>query len=722
MLIGSVALGLIAGFLVGGDVADLIANTRRLRWLSILVLGAIVRFGTEAALNSGLASAQTLRLPLFTLAFCLLLVGCWANRREPGFVVAFVGIGMNLVPIILNSGYMPIWQPSLTAAGFTAADVHSQFHTILASPLDASFLLRAGPLGDVIPIPLPIIQNVASIGDLFLAGGLAFFTFASVVRSAFDREDALAAAAVSGPLVGLAGVARIPRTVESAIRGQSLQAETGLVAGLAEASLLERPLVLGSPGAGLASPALAPLPGGYDEFDRQRARRQAERRRAAMATSPAATASASGTLAAPSALTAEQAIAVRARHHPYIRLALNGAFSSMWVGQLISLFGDRVNQIALAFLVFRATDSPLAVALVFLSASLPNLVLGPIAGTFVDRWDHQEVMVVSDLLRGAIVMLIPVAAITNVWLAYPLVFLVTSVSLFFRPARTAIIPQIVAEDELLTANSVTWLGDTLADIVGYPLAGLFVAFLGSALPLAFWIDAGTYLASALLIASMAVPAMRRTADEEGGASGGGFLAELREGWSFLRHESVLLANTLQGAVGQFTLGVLLAITPVYAAEAIQRGPVDATAAYAFLETAIGVGNLIGGFAVGLIGARLAKGRMVIVGYTFWGLSIAALAIAGQLPIAIGLMVGQGVANMIFIIPSQTLFQERTPPELIGRVVGFRFSLVFGSMTIAMAVAGILAVQFGPAPVLGLFGITTTLAGLAGILVPAVRNA
>src|SRR5207247_8104230 len=106
----------------------------------------------------------------------------------------------------------------------------------------------------------------------------------------------------------------------------------------------------------------------------------------------------------------------------------------------------------------------------------------------------------SDLLRASAVLLVPIAAVTNLALIYPLVFLVTSISIFFRPARTAIIPQIVASDELLTANSATWIAETLADVIGYPLAGLFVAFLGSALPLAFWFDAAAYVASAGLIA------------------------------------------------------------------------------------------------------------------------------------------------------------------------------------------------------------------------------
>jgi len=146
------------------------------------------------------------------------------------------------------------------------------------------------------------------------------------------------------------------------------------------------------------------------------------------------------------------------------------------------------------------------------------------------------------------------------------------------------------------------------------------------------------------------------------------------------------------------------------------------AAYGFLETGVGVGNLIGGFLVGLIGARLAKGRMVSAGYTIFGVCVAALGLTRSLPFALGLMTATGIGNMIFVIPSQTMFQERTPQELMGRVVGFRVSLVFGSMTLAMAVGGLLGQLFGAAPVIGAFGILTLVAGLAGLLVPAVRDA
>jgi hypothetical protein len=349
---------------------------------------------------------------------------------------------------------------------------------------------------------------------------------------------------------------------------------------------------------------------------------------------------------------------------------------------------------------------------------------------------------VSDLLRAATVLFIPIAIVTNIVLVYPLVFLMTTISIFFRPARVAILPQLVRPDELLTANSALWVGETLADVIGYPLAGLFIIALGPALPIAFWLDAATYAASAILLATIVVHAKDRggTVGAEGrtepkpvGPSGSplagsavddapGFFGELKAGWRFLRGEPILLANTIQAAIAQLTVGVLLALTPVFAKVVFGEDPIGWPAVYALMETGIGAGNLLGGFVIGLIGMRFAKGHMVIAGYAFFGLMITLLALTGNVVLVIGFAFGTGIANMIFVIPSQTLFQERTPQELMGRVVGFRFALVFGSMTFAMALGGVLAEVVGVTIVLAAFGLVTMLTGLAGLFVPAVRDA
>jgi MFS family permease len=685
VLIGGIGLGLLLGLVAGGSIWNL--GSVRLQRIGLLFAAVAVRFATEAGIGAGIDIAETLRLPLFGASYAMLVAGLWWNRGQPGMSLAFVGIVGNAIAIAVNGGHMPIWQPSLDAAGLRADEIRSVFHTIIPADLDADFLLRAGPLGDVIPIPFPIVRNVASIGDVFLSLGLAFFLFATVVRTP-QELDAEEMELIRRRLVGVAGSGAA--TARAGIPG-----DNPLAPGLAEASILERPRVLGGSGAALAAPALSSL-----------------------------RADGEGAAILPGAAIPRPApeIIERARRHPYVRLALNPSFSALWAGQLVSLFGDRIHQVALAFLVLNATDSVLATAGVFIAATLPNLFFSPIAGTFVDRWDHREVMVVSDILRAALILLVPVLAVVNVFLVYPLVFLVTTISIFFRPARVAVLPRVVREDELLPANSALWIGETMADIVGYPLAGLFVAFLGSALPLAFWIDAATYIASAALLWTIVVPPVERAQPADEGEAKPGFLGEMGMGWGFLRRDTTLLANTIQATIAQFTLGILLALTAVYARDSIAHSGFEPTSIYAFLETGIGIGNLVGGFLIGLVGGRFARGRTVIVGYATAGACVALIGVTDQLPIAVALMAGMGIANMMFVIPSQTMFQERTPPELMGRVVGFRFALVFGSMTLAMGVGGVLGEIFGAAPVIAVFGLLTLAAGLAGLFVPAVRDA
>ena len=675
----AMALGGVLGLLAGGRF-DHLANVR-LRWIGVLVVGLVLRFAIGAAVDAGIPYVNDFRLPLYDLAFLLVLAALWQNRSYPGLSLAFVGVALNLLAITVNGGYMPVWFPSLIAAGFPADEPFSSFHIILPQAADLEFVLRAGMFGDIIPIPFPFIRNVASIGDVFLAGGLAFFLFATIVRTPAELDEE-AEARISG---------RVARLREAGAAATAAATRTDLSPGLAEAAALERPAMLGGSAGGMAAPS----------------------RHVVVVYIPP--------LAPPPVLD-------RLRRHPYVRLALDGSFSALWLGQLISLFGDRIHLIALTFLVLGVTGSPVALAFAFLMATIPNLFFGPIAGALVDRWEHREVMIVSDLLRAGLVLLIPVAASINIVFVYPLVFLVTTVSIFFRPARGAIVPRLVRDEDLLPANSALWVGETFADIVGYAVAGVFVAFLGSQLPLAFWIDAVTYLGSALLIATIVVEPMRRASDAVAGAAAGvrsllaGLWRDIVAGWRFLRGENVLLANTLQAVVAQFMLGTFLVLTPIYAQGIAAGAGLEEEAAFAFLEGSIGAGNLVGGFVIGLIGARLSLGRMVVLGYALTGLTVAGLALTGNFAIAMGLVFGAGAGNLVFVIPSQTLFHKRTPPELMGRVLAFRSAFVYGSMTIAMAVGGILGEALGAGVVIGIFGLVTVAAGLAGLLVPAVRDA
>ena len=704
MLIIALVLGIVGGLFAGGRITN-IASVR-LQFVWLLFLGLVIRYATQWAIEAGIPGVEFLRLPLFGAGFLVLLLGLWFNREQPGLPLAFVGILLNAGAILINGGSMPVWEPSVIAAGLSPADVGTGFYKLVSETasggLPPEFLANAGPLGDIIPIPIPFLRNVASIGDLFLASGLAFFLFAVTVRNPIEFEEAAAVALrrrlgqlwdeperIEWPETDIPVPAYEP-AVEQVIPAVAATPEGGLIG----AAALERPSMLGGSSIGsegtLSRRRLIALPG------------------------------------IPTFVT-------RVRRHPYVRLALDSSFSALWTGQLISALGDRIHQIALAFVFLHATHSYLAVGAVFFVASLPNLLFGPIAGALVDRWDHREVMIVSDLLRAGLVLLIPLAAVTNLALAFPIVFLVTTVSIFFRPAKGAILPRIVAPDDLVPANSALWVGETFADIVGYAIAGLFVALLADQLPVAFWIDSVTYIASAVLLGSIAVSPLTRTVAAAAGdtatAVGSGvrdairgFLIEIRDGWRFLRGDAVLFANTSQAVVGQFTIGILLAVAPFYAADVLHLGAIKAEEAFGFLEASIGLGNLVGGFAIGLIGSRLALGRMVIAGYVLTGAFVAALALTNNLGAALGLCVGAGVGNMAFVIPSQTLMQRRTPPEMMGRVLGLRFTVVFGSMTLALAVGGLLGQFLGASLVIGIFGLVTVAAGLAGLFLPAVRDA
>ena len=728
MLIVGITLGLVLGLLLGGRLENL-ANIR-LRFLPLLFVAVIFRFAVEAALGFGLPLAEALRMPLLALAYGLLLFVLWKNRWYPGLALAMVGVAANGLAILANGGRMPVWAPAYDMSGIQGP-IDSVLHFELAAEVNSNFLLRLGPLADIIPIPFWPVQNVASLGDLFLTAGLAFFLFATILRAPEEVQRVIEGAR-TGRFQGLAGTLRLPGTPSPVDDdGIAIRPGTGLTPSLDEAIALERPMMMGASSMGLASPALAPLPPAETE---SRAAALALRGLRAAETIRERTMAPSVVIAIP--VPQRPSSLERARQHPYVRLALNPSFSALWTGQIISLFGDRVNQIALAAFVYEVTDSPLAVALTFFVGMVPNLILSPIAGAYVDRWDQKQVLVVSDILRAAAVMLVPVAILYNVWLAYPIVFLITTISIFFRPARQAILPRIVPEEDLLAANSAMWVGETLADVINYPIAGLFVVFLQSSLALAFWFDSVTYLASAALLATMVVPPLVRrgsTEDEaetdEAGESGRAapearpsVVDDLKAGWAFLRHETVLLANTLQGTAGQFSLGVLTVASLILARE-ITPGTGDAyRGTYAFMETAIGVGSLVGGFMLGAIASRAQKGKLIIGAYIAFGLGAMAVGVVDSIPLVLGLFFGMGVANMAFVIPSQTLFQERTPPELMGRVVSLRFALVFGGMSLAMALAGVAMTVVGPGPVIFAAGIVSVGAGVAGLFVRAVREA
>ena len=589
MLLGGIVLGLVAGLIAGGRLGNLLAI--RLKWLPAIFLAVVVRFGTEAALLRDVPIGETLRVPLLVFAYAILLVALWANRRQPGLAIAFVGVLSNAVVIVVNGGMMPIWAPSLATAGLTPADVLSPIHYIMPPEIDASFLAHLGPLADVIPIPIPLVRNVASIGDVVISIGLGFFLFATVLRtpSQATEEARTAPELVPEQVPGIAGAARLHGVppAGAGIAG-GVRPETGLIGGLAEASILARPIMLGGPQASLTD-GPGPL--------------------------VAAEAGADGGPAV-----ARPGVAQRIRRHPYVRLALDSSFSALWTGQLISLIGDRVHQVALAVVVYGRTHSAIAVGFVFLVATLPNLLFGPIAGTLVDRWDHREVMIVSDLLRAGIVLLIPIAAVTEPRARLP-AGLPGHDDLDLLPAGEAGDPAPDRRPRATSspANSALWVGETLRRHRRLR-AGRAVRRPARARS-SRW-RSGSMRRHVRRLGRphpdrrgpAAVRVGPRTVTARAAGRRAEFVRELREGWRFLRGDSVLLANTAQAVVGQFMLGIFLAHPHLCRRSIDPRLGLARPTAYSFIEGAIGAGTWSAASSSGSSERGWRSVGLVIVGY------------------------------------------------------------------------------------------------------------
>ncbi len=181
-------------------------------------------------------------------------------------------------------------------------------------------------------------------------------------------------------------------------------------------------------------------------------------------------------------------------------------FFLLWTGQILSQFGDRLTQMALIGLVYQLRpSSPLGLAKIMSIPIVAVFLFSPVAGVYVDRWNRQKTLWVSDLLRGIFICLLPFTALyfRSLLPAYGLIFLSFCVGRFFIPAKMAIVPELVEGDQILPANSLVSTTAMIAAILGFGLGGVIVERWG--VTVAFVIDAGTFLLSALLIGIMRIP-------------------------------------------------------------------------------------------------------------------------------------------------------------------------------------------------------------------------
>ena len=196
----------------------------------------------------------------------------------------------------------------------------------------------------------------------------------------------------------------------------------------------------------------------------------------------------------------------------YFRLLRqNPSFRNLWYGQVVSELGDWLNSIAIYALILKLSDSGMAMAGAMMAKLLPIVLVSPIAGVVVDRVSRKTVMIVSDLLRCVVVLaFLLVEDRDTLWLVYALVIVEISLSGFFEPARSAIIPSLVPKEDLVTANALSGSTWSVMLAFGAALGGVIVYLFG--IKAAFILDAGTFILSAWFLSK--IPSQKKSTKKD----------------------------------------------------------------------------------------------------------------------------------------------------------------------------------------------------------------
>jgi len=369
--------------------------------------------------------------------------------------------------------------------------------------------------------------------------------------------------------------------------------------------------------------------------------------------------------------------------------------STFLLGNGISLLGNTLALVALPWFVLETTGSAGQTGVTGMAAALPALASGVIGGVLVDRLGGRRMSVVSDLISGVSVLLIPFLHITvglAFWQLLALVFLGAALDIPGVTARRTLLPELAESggmtDERMNSAFETMQGLTL--IIGPILAGVLIGWLGAVHLL--WITAATFAISATLIGLFS-PSGKHSEGRPEPAMSTGMIAEVMEGMRFLRTDSLLL--TL--AIGLTLMNFLFqpfwnVVLPVLIEERYEMA-----SRYGFVLTMFGLGNLIGGMAYGALGARFRRYRRAVflTGVLAFTLLLWVTFIDTQFPViaVAALLVGMlsGPINPLLV----TVRFERIPKELRGRVFATFSALSGAAAPLGMLSAGWLIEGLGP---------------------------
>ena len=385
-------------------------------------------------------------------------------------------------------------------------------------------------------------------------------------------------------------------------------------------------------------------------------------------------------------------------------------FRKLWLGQAISQVGDGLTNFAVLIVVNQLTGSTFALAAITISIALPQLLFGLVAGVFVDRWDRKRIMIVSDVLRGLLVLgLIVVRDPSQVWLFYILSFLQASVSTFFDPAKGAVMARILEREALLAGNALSQTTRVVAGVVGTGLAGVLVGLSGTGWP-AFTLDSLTFFVSTIFIAAMTLP--RYTPQAVTPTNLGSVAAELMEGLRFIAGRRVLFAALLTFAVTMLGLGAVNVLFVPF----LTRHLSARTEVLGLFEAAQVIGMVLGSALVATLAARLKAQWIISAGVGGVGVLVMLIGMATAWWKVLVALFFVGLLITPVQATASTLMQQNVPDEKRGRAGSSLNTATTLASVISMALAGVLGDTIGIRQVFLLAGsITLGAAVIAALL-------
>jgi DHA3 family macrolide efflux protein-like MFS transporter len=383
-------------------------------------------------------------------------------------------------------------------------------------------------------------------------------------------------------------------------------------------------------------------------------------------------------------------------------------FLALWIGQLVSQTGDQFATIAVLTLINDLTDSTLPLAILALCLTIPQVIFGLVGGVCVDRLNRKMVMVASDVIRGlAISTVLFIQSADQLYLLYMAIFIMATTAPFFYPARNAVIPNIVPEERLLTANALIQGSQLLAMVFGISAAGLIIGWFGTSFAFAF--DAASFGVSAIAIMTMSIPPLANCPTQ---TSLRAIWEQLVEGLLHIKN-SALLTNVL-GITSVSTLG--FGATLILGLKYLDLELGASAQRLSFLYLFLALGMIVGGMALNRLASRVRINRMAGACIASLGLSMIVFALSPNYPLVLAAAAIIGATIVAARATLATITQTLVPDEKRGRVESAVYMVIGASTSAAMALSGVLGDLIGVQVAFVASGVVTLLSGMAATFV------